>query len=70
MATVIEKTQLSQEYDNGMFNGKMRFKRKSYSAIKNDAVDTGLKAASEAIGTLCAKDLVNTKKIVTSVIGE
>lgn len=69
MAT-IEKTQLRLEFDDGMRNGKQVFKVRTYSNIKNDATDVSLKSASDAIDALSQKDIVNTKKVVTSLITE
>lgn len=68
MAAIIEKTQLRLEYDNGMSNGRQLYKSKTYSNVKNDATDEGLKAASDAINALSEKDVLLTKKIVTSRI--
>lgn len=68
MAAVIEKTQLRLEYDNGMKDGKQLIQSKTYSNVKADATDEGLKSASDAINTLSAKNVLNTKKIVTSKI--
>ncbi|NLD16272.1 MAG: DUF1659 domain-containing protein [Tissierellia bacterium] len=68
MAATIEKTQLRLEYDNGMKDGKQAIQARTYSNLKNNATDEGLKSASTAIGTLSKKDILNTKKIVTSKI--
>ena len=68
MAATIEKTQLRLEYDNGMKDGKQVIQARTYSNLKNGATDEGLKSASDAIGALSKKDILNTKKIVTSKI--
>lgn len=68
MATVLEKNVLELHFDDGMKNGKQQIKRKSYSNIKLNALDTGLKSASSAIDVLSKKEVLNTKKVATSRI--
>ncbi len=65
---IIEKTQLRLEFDNGMKEGRQMIKSRTYSNIKHDATDDGLKATSDAVNALSEKNILATKKIVISNI--
>ena len=69
MATsMVEKTQLRLEHDNGMVDGKQRVKAKTFSNIKPDANDDSLHAVGTAVNALSTKPVLKVKKVVTSVI--
>lgn len=71
MATsIVDKTQLKLQFDNGMVDGKQRYKSKTFSNIKNDASDDGLFAASSAINTLSGDSVLKTLRVVTTAIEE
>lgn len=70
MAAIIEKTSLVLEHNNGIIDGKQKIKRQSYSSIKNDATDQGIKVVGEAIDALSAKAVLNTKKQVLSNLND
>ena len=69
MATsVLEKRNLRLEHDDGIVNGKQKFKTQSVPDIKSDATDDGLYAVGIAYNALSAKDVINLKKVDTSAI--
>ncbi|WP_054251450.1 DUF1659 domain-containing protein [Neofamilia massiliensis] len=72
MATAtITKNQLRLEFDNGTTaDGKQKFKAKTFSNVNTSATDDNLLVAARAIDGLTAKELVKTKKVVTSEINE
>lgn len=69
MATsIVEKSQLRLEHDNGVVDGKQRIKAKTLSNIKVDASDDSLYAVGTAVSALSTKEVLNVKKVVTSII--
>lgn len=69
MATsVLEKRNLRLEHDDGIVNGKQKFKTQSVPDIKSDATDDGLYAVGIAYNALSAKEVINLKKVDTSAI--
>ena len=69
MATsVLEKRTLRLEHDDGIVNGKAKFKTQSVPDIKSNAADDGLYAVGVAYNALSAKMVVNVKKVDTSAI--
>ena len=69
MATsMLEKRNLRLEHDAGIVNGKQKLKTQSVPDIKSDASDDGLYAVATAYHELSAKEVINVKKVDTSVI--
>ena len=69
MATsMLEKRNLRLEHDAGIVNGKQKLKTQSVPDIKSDASDDGLYAVGIAYNALSAKEVMNVKKVDTSVI--
>lgn len=66
---VITNNQLRLEFDNGKTeSGKQKFKAKTFSNINANATDENLLAAAQAVDGLTKKNLLKTKKVVTSEI--
>ena len=69
MATsVLEKRNLRLEHDDGIVDGKQKFKTQSVPDIKSNATDDGLYAVGIAYNALSAKEVINLKKVDTSAI--
>ena len=69
MATsILEKRNLRLEHDAGVVNGKQKIKTQSVPDIKSDASDNGLYAVGVAYNELSAKEVLNVKKVDTSLI--
>jgi hypothetical protein len=64
--TVREKVVLRLELDGGIVAGKQKISPKSYSQIKNDAMDENLYNAATTLAGLQQKDLLNVKRIETT----
>lgn len=68
MAARIEKTQLRLQFDAGEVDGKQKYKSKTFSNIKHSAENDNLLLVSNSINALSEKDVLITKKVVTSVL--
>ena len=69
MATsMLEKRNLRLEHDAGIVNGKQKIITQSVTDIKPDANDDGLYAVGTAYNALSQKEVLNVKKIDTSII--
>lgn len=68
MAAIIEKTQVRLQFDGGIVDGKQRYKNKTFSNIKEEASDESILVVSDAINSLSEKDVLKTRKVVTTRI--
>lgn len=69
MAT-IEKSVLRLEFDNGIIDGKQKYKASSFSNLKHDATDQNILQTSRAINALTQPEVLRTTTVVTSLIEE
>lgn len=69
MATsTVVKNQLKLEFDNGVVEGKQKYKAKTFSNIKEEATDENLLEVSKAINALTEKAVLKTTKVVSTLI--
>lgn len=60
------KVQLKLEHDNGVDDGKQLYSARTISNIAREATDENLLKLSGAISSLSQKEVLITKKIVTT----
>lgn len=68
--STVEKVQLKLEFDNGLVDGKQKYKPRTFSNIKETATDENILGTSDAINALSENPVLRTSKVVTSLIEE
>lgn len=66
-ATVMRQG-LRVRFDDGMKNGKQKYKSKSFTNIREEATDDNLLAVSNALNELTEKEILQTFKDTNTLI--